>query len=661
MYKEYVFVSCDIIAHSDELNLDVQRERVAAVNRIVRQILMAAPEESMVWSSGGDGGHLAIPIGPPSHLAIELILLLREWSIRCNVPLRVTANDGIAECVEGADGRVQLAGFGINLAGRLNRLGGETRVIVTEGFLNCIRDSLPSGIKFHDERLIQPAGSNEQKVFLLSAEGQFESYWDDHPEHSDIELLRNALEATNGLEVIYRARRLFEINPKDSEPINALRLLSLSRSRVTWRQNFLRDLVLDEQFGFQVIRAGDLVERHKGDLLCRFNDEGETMFLILKGRVGVFLPRPEHQHIPGFTKPDFVMPPGDLVGELAFALRRRRTATLRCMDDASLLAFRYNDILAALGESTVKEEVARIIDRKVLARIVENVWNTTPYFGHMTTSGVLAKLVAPWLSLLSFSSVTSISWNKGAVDLANQISGDVGLCILVSGRLASGGDILTVLDGVEYPILFADFQGEITTPAQRYKLLEDVKLLTITREGIFSLGSPAYDEIARRVAERLQTTPQNRKRISTKRHVFLSYCRDDADLVARLHDELIAAGEHVWWDRSIGGGMDWKLAIQQALQDSYAFVVCFSQNVEKRKMSGVNPEILDAIALYREYIPGSVFLIPVRLSQCEIPKLEIDSTRTLDRLQRIDLFPAWQRANGIQQLLQAIRDSPHHP
>jgi hypothetical protein len=70
---------------------------------------------------------------------------------------------------------------------------------------------------------------------------------------------------------------------------------------------------------------------------------------------------------------------------------------------------------------------------------------------------------------------------------------------------------------------------------------------------------------------------------------------------------------------------------------------------------------MDAIEAYRQYKPGTVFLIPVRLSQCDIPPIEIDSTRTLDRLQYVDLFPAAKRDDGLMRLKAAIRAAPLHP
>ncbi len=97
------------------------------------------------------------------------------------------------------------------------------------------------------------------------------------------------------------------------------------------------------------------------------------------------------------------------------------------------------------------------------------------------------------------------------------------------------------------------------------------------------------------------------------------------------------------------------------MKDSYAVVLCLSKETDARATTGIFPEALDAIAAYREYAPGSIFLIPVRLSECTIPPIEIDATRTLDRLQRVDLFPAAEWSKGLQRLIKALQATPHHP
>lgn len=142
-----------------------------------------------------------------------------------------------------------------------------------------------------------------------------------------------------------------------------------------------------------------------------------------------------------------------------------------------------------------------------------------------------------------------------------------------------------------------------------------------------------------------------------KLHVFLSYCRENQGEVARLHDDLLKSGESVWWDQDILPGQDWKYQIRKAMKRSYAVVACFSKEFAARSQSGVYPELYDSITAYRQQVPGSVFIIPVRLSECEIPDIAIDNIRSLNGLQFVDLFPEDCRITGLNHLLQALKST----
>ena len=137
--------------------------------------------------------------------------------------------------------------------------------------------------------------------------------------------------------------------------------------------------------------------------------------------------------------------------------------------------------------------------------------------------------------------------------------------------------------------------------------------------------------------------------------VFLSYCRDNDVAVRQLYDELTAAGHAVWRDQeSLLPGMDWKHEIRRALRRAYAVVICSSQEVAARHQSGIYPEALLAVEEYRLLPPGSIYLIPVRLSECEIPPIELTPTRTLQDLHYEDLFPPDHRPAALARLLQSL-------
>jgi hypothetical protein len=139
------------------------------------------------------------------------------------------------------------------------------------------------------------------------------------------------------------------------------------------------------------------------------------------------------------------------------------------------------------------------------------------------------------------------------------------------------------------------------------------------------------------------------------RHAFLSYCHDDKELVRALRHELSQNGLATWWDDEILPGQDWKREVRKALSVAYAVLVCLSRNLNVRDHSGVYPELLSAIEELRNRRPGEIFVIPVRLNDCEIPDVEIDATRTLKSIQYVDLFPDSERKKQIARLVTVLR------
>src|SRR5512135_1609797 len=143
--------------------------------------------------------------------------------------------------------------------------------------------------------------------------------------------------------------------------------------------------------------------------------------------------------------------------------------------------------------------------------------------------------------------------------------------------------------------------------------------------------------------------------------VFLSYSRNDFAEVSRLRADLTAHGIEVWWDKDILPGQDWKYEIREAMKRSNAVILCLSGQGLQRTRSFIYPEVYDAIAAYRERRPGEIFLIPVRFSECEIPSIEIDGSRTLDRLHFVDLFPPDRRDEGVRSILEALHQISPQP
>jgi hypothetical protein len=129
--------------------------------------------------------------------------------------------------------------------------------------------------------------------------------------------------------------------------------------------------------------------------------------------------------------------------------------------------------------------------------------------------------------------------------------------------------------------------------------------------------------------------------------VFVAYVKEDRALAEQLYDTLETAGFSPWMDvRKLLPGQNWRLAIENAIEDSAFFVACFS-TTSARKKGGFQAEIRHALDCARDVPLDEIFVVPVRLDECPVP-------RSIQReLQYIDLFPNWQQ--GIRGLLTMMR------
>jgi hypothetical protein len=135
----------------------------------------------------------------------------------------------------------------------------------------------------------------------------------------------------------------------------------------------------------------------------------------------------------------------------------------------------------------------------------------------------------------------------------------------------------------------------------------------------------------------------------------LSYARSDKARIGKLQRVLEANGIPVWRDiQSLQPGQDWKLAIRRAItKDALAFVACFSRTGQSGAASYQNEELLLAIDQFRRHPPDQMWLIPVRLDECELPEYDLGAGRTLASLQSADLFGK-TRADHTKRLIEMI-------
>lgn len=145
--------------------------------------------------------------------------------------------------------------------------------------------------------------------------------------------------------------------------------------------------------------------------------------------------------------------------------------------------------------------------------------------------------------------------------------------------------------------------------------------------------------------------------IETAGHAFISYVREDADRVRDIVSALRAADVPVWTDKTkLAPGEDWKLTIRKAIQrNALAFIAVFSVNSQARGQSYQHEELSLAVEQLRQHPPGRVWLIPVRLDDCDLPNYDLGPGRTLDSLQRVDLFGEEAQEEKVRLIAAVLR------
>jgi Leucine-rich repeat (LRR) protein len=102
--------------------------------------------------------------------------------------------------------------------------------------------------------------------------------------------------------------------------------------------------------------------------------------------------------------------------------------------------------------------------------------------------------------------------------------------------------------------------------------------------------------------------------------LFLSYARQDQHHVEQIRQFLLDAGHQVWMDvYNVVGGENWERAIRKAIGECTIFAAVISRNsVNRRGM--VQKELKIALDEMDGMMPNDIFVIPVRLDDCEIPE-----------------------------------------
>lgn len=101
--------------------------------------------------------------------------------------------------------------------------------------------------------------------------------------------------------------------------------------------------------------------------------------------------------------------------------------------------------------------------------------------------------------------------------------------------------------------------------------------------------------------------------------IFLSHASEDKKQVRNLCKRLKGDGFDPWLDEErLLPGQDWNLEIEKALRASDAILLCFS-SLSVAKEGYIQREYKRAMRYQEEKPEGTIYVIPVRLDDCELP------------------------------------------
>ncbi|RPH88047.1 MAG: TIR domain-containing protein [Chroococcales cyanobacterium metabat2.561] len=133
--------------------------------------------------------------------------------------------------------------------------------------------------------------------------------------------------------------------------------------------------------------------------------------------------------------------------------------------------------------------------------------------------------------------------------------------------------------------------------------------------------------------------------------IFLAHATEDKPAVLALYERLKQAGYKPWLDKKdLIPGQIWRDEIPKAIKASQIFLACLSAK-SANKQGYIQRELRIALDTLGQMLLGTIFFIPMRLEECEIPDLRLAEVGlNLRDIHRLDY---WEE-DGFEQLERAI-------
>lgn len=126
--------------------------------------------------------------------------------------------------------------------------------------------------------------------------------------------------------------------------------------------------------------------------------------------------------------------------------------------------------------------------------------------------------------------------------------------------------------------------------------------------------------------------------------VFLCYSLEDILIVEKFYNFLINDGIDAWLNKkNLIPGQNWQIEIPKAVKNSHVVVV-FLSSKSVAKEGFVQKEVKIALDTADEKPDGTIFIIPAKLENCEVPE-------RLSKYQWVNLFDE----DGYERLFKALQ------
>lgn len=582
--RNAAFVSCDIVAHGEDTDHARQFNRIKGLNACIAAVCGERFGADVIWLSGGDGGHVALFCHDKCQLALELICRLYAWarqsvleSDKDNIQLRLTAHYGPVSIVSGADGRNDLVGDGINVCGALLKFGRPGAVLVTAAFRDLCEAMRQldgwafAALTFHREQHVYLKHGRAAVLIPLSLPDMI-----DPPEHLRIHpeksLMQSALrrDPPGYWSAIYHCKRLLQVDSRDADALEVLESIGPSALLLGTEAHPLLSPLKRESLK-DLIRVCPLVEREDGEMICAQDDPGDAMFIILKGEIGVVSFNAPIDNA-GHTAPvDISFGAGQIVGELALALNRNRTAGLQAIGPTAFLSINFDALRVLFDTNGHNQRLQRAFNEFLLERSLRFLCQNCAYLAQ-APEAPLHGLSKPWEVLAEDAERMALSWSEVDAQLrSTERFSSPGVYILAGGDVTEtsrDANVVKRLQAADLPIAFVDLPNTLVSHPHAFQVDPDsgssnVIMVRISDRSLRAFGPAVYgkmlDALKRQVASQFVFD------------AFISYAHQDTQMADTWRAAMEAAGLRVYMGRP-EAMRKFKNEIELALAESLVMV-----------------------------------------------------------------------------------------